>query len=269
MEDDAKPFLQEIRNAKKILKAKRFWQIQGLNIVEGLYYILARVWLNLAYTLLTAITIYGMPDPLNSRQIGYSLDSSFMIGLFIWFTLNMIDALKKRENNWFNEDFTINVWILLLKTALDVSVLLILQATLLNPATISSTDELLANLVLYTSLGEVGILFIRKISFAMIKKHFNDGEEKNKWKSWTCIKTVQNTKEYYALTPVESTIARSEWDETLTEKITVQLLYSRLTFSEVNKKESRKVLTSNHPERMFKKMTKEINRKDGYENRIN
>lgn len=264
MEEDAKPFLQEIRNAKKILKAKRFWQIQGLNIVGGLYYILARVWLSLAYTFVVFIMIYGTPQTLNHSQTNYLFVITYIIGIYLWLLLNVASAVRKEKTN---------ILYVITKTGFkimfDYLVISALFRIFLYPNNYASNFELLTNLVFYTMLCEIFLLFIQKFSLAMIKKHFNDGEEENRWKNWTTVKTVQTTKEYGSLIPVESKDFRTEWEEDITESTTVQFLYSRVTISEDRKKGSQILITSNHPEGMSEKMTKDTNRKDGYKNRIN
>lgn len=258
-------FLEQIKYAKIVMKNKRFWQIQGLNVINLCIPLLIKLGLLSLYVTVANLILYGLSDKFSTRQLNYLIGGFLLIGLGI-IIFNGIKKFSKVKNI----DFIIKVFMILMQTAIEYGVLLLLFKFWARPQDPMNNFTFLSNMVFYSILASFVLLLLFKLSIAMVTKHFNDGEEKNQWKNWMVIESVQSTKRYEERFLTDAKNSKSEWQEVVSEKQTIRFLYSKLTLSEEKiVSDGSKFKRSNHPDKIFEN-TKIINRetKDGNTNRI-
>lgn len=258
-------FLEQIKNAKIVMKNKRFWQIQGLNVISFCIPLLIRLGLLSLYVTVANLILYGSSDKFSTRQLNYLIGGFLLIGL----GLIIFNCIKKFSNVK-NTDFIFKVFMILMQIVIEYGVLLLLFMFGARPQNPMDNFIFVSNMVFYSILASFVLLLLFKLSIAMVTKHFNDGEEKNQWKNWTVIESIQSTKRYEELFPTDPENYKSEWQEVVSEKQTIRFLYSKLTLSEEKiVSDGSKFKLSNHPDKIFENM-KIINRgtKNGHTNRI-
>lgn len=214
---------------KNKLKNKRFWQIQGLNLIQILIPVMSRFCQLALYATVINLTLYSSSQGFNKNQVNLLLSVFSLIALAVIFYRNF------KANVWkitFSPlDWAFAFQVKLCMVAIEYGTLQFLFLTFCNSKIQANGFSYLSSFFFYSLFIALGLRAIKKFCLSEITRHFEVAEEEKQWKNWVVIQSIDTIKARdYSLSSL--TNRAESWLEKTKEKTTVRLHFSWLTLCE-------------------------------------